>query len=57
LKHHFKKNTSKELDHVTAATIMSNRRFWKVFGELGKMNKAEASQLVNSNHTQLTGNA
>jgi hypothetical protein len=40
---------SKDLDQITVKTIMTSRRFRKIFDELGKMNKAESSRLVNTN--------
>ena len=41
--------TDENQDQVALDEIMSNRRFRKVFSELGKMDKAAASQLVKTN--------
>jgi len=44
------------LDQEDLEAIMSNRRFCKVFSELGKMDKAKASQLVKTNLISALGN-
>jgi len=43
-------------DQADLEAILSNRRFRKVFSELGKMDKAKASQLVKTNLISALGN-